>query len=140
RSVGWLKGVEDLRNTVVAQRNGTPVYVKTVASVQVGPAFKRSVLEKDGREVVGGVVLMRVGENPLEVTRRVKEKISSLSAGLPPGVRIVPFYDRTPLIRKALATISDTVAQELAISTVAILLIMGHLGGAFVVSISLPLA
>ena len=98
------------------------------------------MLEKDGREVVGGVVLMRFGENPLEVTRRVKEKISTLAAGLPEGVRIVPFYDRTPLIRKALATVSDTVKEELIICTVAILLVMGHLGGAFVVSITLPLA
>jgi len=140
RSVGWIKGVEDIKNTVVAERNGVPIYVKTVATVQLGPGFKRSVLEKDGREVVGGVVLMRFGENPLEVTRKVKEKISTLSAGLPDGVRIVPFYDRTPLIHKALETITDTVKEELAISTVAILLIMGHLGGAFVVSITLPLA
>ena len=140
RSVGWIKGVKDIENTVVAERGGTPVFVKTVATVQTGPGFKRSVLEKDGREVVGGVVLMRVGENPLEVTRRVKEKISTLSAGLPEGVRIVPFYDRTPLIRKAMATVSDTVREELIICTVAILLVMGHLGGAFVVSITLPLA
>jgi Cu(I)/Ag(I) efflux system membrane protein CusA/SilA len=140
RSVGWIRGVEDLKNTVVAERNGTPIFVKTVASVQMGPAFKRSVLEKDGREVVGGVVLMRFGENPLEVTRKVKEKISTLSAGLPEGVRIVPFYDRTPLIKKAMETVSDTVKEELIICTVAIILVMGHLGGAFVVSITLPLA
>jgi Cu(I)/Ag(I) efflux system membrane protein CusA/SilA len=140
RSVGWIKGVADLKNTVVAERNGVPITLGTIAGVQLGPGFKRSVLEKDGREVVGGVVLMRYGENPLEVTRRVKEKIATLAAGLPAGVRIVPFYDRTPLIRKALATVSDTVVQELTISTVAIILIMGHLGGAFVVSITLPLA
>ena len=140
RSVGWIKGVKDIENTVVAERNGTPIYVKTVAAVQTGPGFKRSVLEKDGKEVVGGVVLMRFGENPLEVTKRVKEKISTLSAGLPEGVRIVPFYDRTPLIRKAMETVSDTVKEEIIISTVMILLIMGHLGGAFVVSITLPLA
>jgi len=140
RSVGWIKGVEDIKNTVVAERNGVPIYVKTIATVQVGPGFKRSVLEKDGREVVGGVVLMRFGENPLAVTQKVKEKISTLSAGLPEGVRIVPFYDRTPLIHKALETITDTVKEELAISTIAIVLIMGHLGGAFVVSITLPLA
>ncbi|WP_435007605.1 efflux RND transporter permease subunit [Tundrisphaera lichenicola] len=140
RSVGWIKGVDDIRNTVVAERGGVPIYVKTVASVQMGPGFKRSVLEKDGREMVGGVVLMRYGENPLEVTRKVKEKIATLSAGLPEGVRIVPFYDRTPLINKALATISDTVKEEIIISTISILLIMGHLGGAFVVSLTLPMA
>jgi Cu(I)/Ag(I) efflux system membrane protein CusA/SilA len=140
RSVGWIESLRDIENTVVAQRNGTPVYVKNLGAVQVGQQFRRSVLEKDGKEAVGGVVMMRYGENPLEVTRRVKEKITALSAGLPEGVRIVPFYDRTPLIRKALDTISSTVIEELTISTVAILLIMGHLGGAFVVSITLPLA
>ncbi len=140
RSVGWIKDVEDLKKTVVAERGGVPIYLQTVAAVQMGPGFKRSVLEKDGREVVGGVVMMRFGENPLEVTRRVKEKITTLSAGLPEGVRIVPFYDRTPLINKALETVSDTVKEEIIISTVMIVLIMGHLGGAFVVSITLPLA
>ena len=140
RSVGWIKNLEDLKDTVVAQRGGVPINLGTIASVQMGPGFKRSVLEKDGKEVVGGVVMMRFGENPLEVTRRVKEKITTLSAGLPEGVRIVPFYDRTPLINKALETVSATVREEIIISTVMIVLIMGHLGGAFVVSITLPLA
>ncbi len=140
RSVGWIKNLEDLKDTVIAQRGGVPITLGTIATVQMGPGFKRSVLEKDGNEVVGGVVMMRYGENPLEVTRRVKEKITSLSAGLPEGVRIVPFYDRTPLINKALETVSATVKEEIIISTVMIVLIMGHLGGAFVVSITLPLA
>src|SRR3954470_23632034 len=140
RSIGWIKNLDDLRNPVVAQRDGTPIFLKTLADVQVGPQFRRSVLEKDGREAVGGVVLMRHGENPREITRRVKQKIRTLEAGLPPGVRIVPFYDRTPLIRDALATVSDTVKEELIICTVAIVLVMGHLGGAFIVSITLPLA
>ena len=86
RSVGWIENLDDIRETVVAQRgNGTPIYVGMLGTVQVGPAFRRSVLEKDGKEVVGGVVLMRYGENPLEVTRRVKEKITTLQAGLPDG-------------------------------------------------------
>lgn len=140
RSVGWIKNLEDLKDTVVAQRGGVPIDLRAIASVQMGPGFKRSVLEKDGREVVGGVVMMRFGENPLEVTRKVKEKITTLSAGLPEGVRIVPFYDRTPLINKSLETVSATVKEEILISTVMIVLIMGHLGGAFVVSITLPLA
>ncbi len=86
------------------------------------------MLEKDGKEVVGGVVLMRYGENPLEVTRRIKEKIATLQVGLPQGVRIVPFYDRTPLIRKAIETVSGTVKEELIICTIAIVLVMGHVG------------
>ena len=140
RSIGWIQNLRDIEKTVVTQRGGTPITVKDLGAVQEGPGFRRSVLEKDGKEVVGGVVMMRVGENPLEVTRRVKEKISTLQAGLPEGVRIVPFYDRTPLIRKAMETVSGTVKEELIVCSLAILLVMGHLGNAFVVSITLPLA
>ena len=141
RSVGWIENLDDIRDTVVAQRgNGTPINVGMLGTVQVGPAFRRSVLEKDGKEVVGGVVLMRYGENPLEVTRRVKEKITTLQAGLPAGVRIVPFYDRTPLIHKAIETVSGTVKEELIVCTIAILLVMGHVGNAFVVAVTLPMA
>src|SRR4051794_11529269 len=141
RSVGWIENLDDIRETVVAQRNnGTPIDVNMLGTVQVGPAFRRSVLEKDGREAVGGVVLMRYGENPLEVTRRVKEKITTLRAGLPEGVRIVPFYDRTPLIHKAIETVSGTVKEELIVCTIAILLVMGHVGNAFVVAVTLPMA
>src|SRR5580698_10153538 len=141
RSIGWIENLDDIRETVVTQRgNGTPIFVGMLGTVQVGPAFRRSVLEKDGKEVVGGVVLMRYGENPLEVTRRVKEKITTLQAGLPEGVRIVPFYDRTPLIHKALGPVSGTVKEELIVCTIAILLVMGHVGNAFVVAIVLPMA
>ena len=141
RSVGWIENIDDIRETVVSQRgNGTPIDVGMLGTVQVGPAFRRSVLEKDGKEAVGGVVLMRYGENPLEVTRRVKEKITTLQAGLPAGVRIVPFYDRTPLIHKALETVSGTVKEELIVCTIAILLVMGHIGNAFVVAVTLPMA
>jgi Cu(I)/Ag(I) efflux system membrane protein CusA/SilA len=141
RSVGWIESLDDIRDTVVAQRkNGTPIRIGDVGTVQLGPAFRRSVLEKDGKEAVGGVVLMRYGENPLEVTRRIKEKITALQAGLPAGVRIVPFYDRTPLIHKAIETVSTTVKEELIVCTVAILLVMGHVGNAFVVAVTLPMA
>ncbi|MGO9597828.1 MAG: efflux RND transporter permease subunit [Isosphaeraceae bacterium] len=141
RSVGWIENIDDIRDTVVARRdNGTPIYVRQLGSVQVGPAFRRSALEKDGKEVVGGVVLMRYGGNPLEVTRKIKEKITAIQGGLPEGVRIVPFYDRTPLIHRAIETVSGTVREELIVCAVAILVVMGHLGGAFVVSLTLPMA
>ncbi len=141
RSIGWIESLDDIRQTVVAQRGaGTPINVGMLGSVQVGPAFRRSVLEKDGREAVGGVVLMRYGENPLAVTRAVKDKITRIQPGLPAGVRIVPFYDRTPLIHKAIETVSGTVKEELIVCTLAILLVMGHLGSAFVVAVTLPLA
>ncbi len=141
RSVGWIKNLRDIENIVVVQRGGTPIYVRQLGVVQVGQGFRRSVLEKDGKEVVGGVVLMRYGENPLEVTQRIKDKITALHAGLNDhGVRIVPFYDRTPLIHKALETVSGTVKEELIVCTLAILLVMGHLGNAFVVAVTLPMA
>ena len=142
RSVGWIKNLDDIRDTVVAPRkNGTPVRVGDLGAVQMGSAFRRSVLEKDGREAVGGVVLMRYGGNPLEVTRRVKEKIAALEVSLKSqGVRIVPFYDRTPLIHAALETVGGTVKEELVVCTIAILLVMGHVGNAFVVAIVLPMA
>src|SRR3954465_7767536 len=141
RSVGWIRNPRDIENTVATERGGTPIFVRNLGVVQVGQGFRRSVLEKDGKEVVGGVVLMRYGENPLEVTRRIKEKIAALQAGLrDQGVRIVPFYDRTPLIHKALETVSGTVKEELIVCTLAILLVMGHLGNAFVVAVTLPLA
>ena len=140
RSVGWIRDLDDLRKTVVAQRNGVPVALGTIAAVQMGPGYKRSVLEKDGREVVGGVVLMRHNENPREVTRRVKEKISSLRAGLPEGVRIVPFYDRTPLIDAAVENVEHIVIEEMFICTLAILLILGHFGASLIISITLPMA
>jgi Cu(I)/Ag(I) efflux system membrane protein CusA/SilA len=141
RSIGWIEKLDDIRETVVARGgNGTPIRVGDLGTVQVGPTFRRSVLEKDGKEVVGGVVLMRYGENPLEVTRRVKEKIATLQDGLPEGVRIIPFYDRTPLIHRAIETVSGTVKEELIVCTLAILLVMGHIGNAFVVAVTLPMA
>ena len=141
RSIAWIENLDDIRETVVAQRgNGVPINVGMLGTVQVGPAFRRSVLEKDGKEVVGGVVLMRHGENPLDVTCRVKEKIATLETGLPKGVRIVPFYDRTPLIHKAIETVSGAVKEELIVCTIAVVLVMGHLGNAFVVAVTLPMA
>ena len=141
RSIGWIEKLDDIRETVVARGPyGTPIRVGDLGTVQVGQTFRRSVLEKDGKEVVGGVVLMRYGENPLEVTRRLEDKITTLQAGLPEGVRIVPFYDRRPLIHKAIETVSGTVKEELIVCTVAILLVMGHIGNAFVVAVTLPMA
>ena len=140
RGVGWLQSLADLENVVVTSRNGVPVRLQDVASVTLGPAFRRSALEKDGREAVGGVVLMRYGENPLSVTQRIKEKIRDLQAGLPQGVRIVPFYDRTRLIESAIHTVTGTLREEMIIASIAILLILTHLRSAFVVCITLPLA
>lgn len=140
RGVGWLKGVTDLENVEVASRQGVPVRLKDVATVQLGPEFRRSALEKDGREAVGGVVMMRYGENPLAVTAAIKDKIRQIQSGLPAGVQIVPFYDRTRLIESAIHTVTGTLREEIIIASLAILLILTHIRSAFVVCITLPLA
>ncbi len=140
RGVGWIRDKADIENTVVKEVNGTPIYVKTVARVQLGTQYRRSVFEKNGNEVVGGVVLMRHGENPFRVTERVKEKIRELQPGLPPGVQIVPAYDRTRLIRGAVHTMTEVMWHEMLIAAVAILLILSHARSAFVICVTLPLS
>jgi Cu(I)/Ag(I) efflux system membrane protein CusA/SilA len=140
RGTGWLKGVEDIRDIVVTERKGVPITVDQLGSVQIGPAFRRSVLEKNGREAVGAVVMMRYGENPLEVTRHIKEKIQALQAGLPAGVRIVPFYDRTGLIDASIHTLAHTLTEEIVIASIVIFLVLWHFRSAFVICVTLPLA
>lgn len=140
RGVGWIRGTEDIENTVIREVRGTPIYVGTVASVQLGTQFRRSVYEKNGNEVTGGVVLMRHGENPLAVTDVVKEKIQELQPGLPPGVHIVAAYDRTRLIHGAIHTLTEVMWHEMLIASIAILLILTHVRSVFVICVTLPLA
>jgi len=140
RSVGWIRSLDDVREIVVKSMGGTPIYVSNVATAQFGSALRRASLEKNGNEAVGGVVLMRYGENPLAVTERIKDKIEQLQAGLPPGVRIVPFYERTALIHRAIHTLTETLSQELLISGSMIMLIMWHFRSALLVCITLPMA
>ncbi len=140
RGVGWITNKRDIEETVIKEIDGTPIYVKNIASVQLGTQYRRSVYEKDGSEVVGGAVLMRHGENPLEVTKRIKEKILELQPGLPKGVHIVAAYDRTRLITGAIHTLGEVMWHEMAIASIAILLILGHVRSVFVICITLPLA
>ncbi len=140
RGVGWIKGQADIESTVIKEVNGTPIYVSNVARVLLGTQFRRSVYEKDGNEVTGGVVLMRHGQNPLTVTERVKEKIQELQPGLPEGVHIVPAYDRTRLIHGAIHTLVEVMWHEMLIASVAILLILTHVRSVFVICVTLPLA
>jgi Cu/Ag efflux pump CusA len=140
RSIGWIEDTKDIEDTVITERGGTPVYVKNVASVQLGTQFRRSVFEKDGNEAVGGVAVMRFGENPLAVTDHIKQKIQDLQAGLPEGVRIVPAYDRTRLIHGAIDNLKEVMGHEMIIASVAILLILMHFRSVFVICITLPLA
>ncbi len=140
RSTGWIQSLDDVKKIVIKSNNGTPVYVNNVASVQYGSSMRRASLEKNGNEVVGGVVLMRYGENPLQVTNRIKKKIEQLQAGLPEGVRIVPFYERTQLIERAIHTVTSTLREEMIVASLAILLILWHFRSALIVCITIPLA
>ncbi len=140
RGVGWIKNKHDIEDTVIKEIKGTPIYVKTLATVQLGTQFRRSVYEKDGNEVTGGAVLMRHGENPLAVTERVKEKIQELQPGLPAGVHIVAAYDRTRLIHGAIHTLTEVMWHEMVIASLAILLILMHVRSVFVICVTLPLA
>ncbi len=142
RGVGWIRSLQDIEDIVVKvnPEKGTPVYVSNLAAVGRGGEFRRSVLEKNGNEAVGAVVMMRYGENPLAVTSRIKEKIERLQPGLPKGVRIVAFYDRTRLIHGAIHTLTETLAHEMVIASLAILLILMHFRSAFVICLTLPMA
>ncbi|MGD0896333.1 MAG: efflux RND transporter permease subunit [Thermoguttaceae bacterium] len=142
RGVGWIRSLDDIRDIVVRSdpAKGTPITVDNLATVGRGTQFRRSVLEKDGNEVVGAVVMMRYGENPLAVTRRVKEKILELQSGLPEGVHIIPFYDRTRLVEGAIHTLADILTHEMIIASVAILLILMHFRSAAVICLTLPMS
>jgi copper/silver efflux system protein len=140
RGVGWIRDKQDIENTVIREINGVPIYVKSIAVVQIGKQFRRSVFEKDGNEVVGGVVLMRYQENPLAVTENVKRKIEDLQSGLPEGVHIVPAYDRTRLIHGAIDTLTDVMGHEMLIASLAVLLILLHVRSVFVICVTLPLS
>jgi copper/silver efflux system protein len=149
RGVGFLKSVSDLENIVIRQQGGTPVCVKNVATVTLGPDFRRGALDKGGVEAVGGVVLMRYGENPLAVVERVKEKVKSLEAGLPSKrlangriskVRLVPFYDRTDIVNETIATLKETLIEEALVACFIIVLFLLHLRSAAATLMTLPLS
>jgi Cu(I)/Ag(I) efflux system membrane protein CusA/SilA len=132
--------VQDLENVVVPARRGGTIRLAEVAEISVAPGFRRGVLEKDGNEVTGGVVLLSHGENPLEVTRRIKMKLRELAIGLPQGVRIVPCYDRTPLIEGAVGTVTNTVLDAMVSASLCVLIVLLHVRTSLVIVGTLPLA
>ena len=140
RGVGFIKSVKDVENIVVKATKGTPLYVKNVANVTLGPDFRRGALDKEGAEVTGGVVTMRYGENPLRVIDAVKEKIKQISHGLPDGVHIVPFYDRTQLIKETIGTLKEALTEEIIITMIVIAIFLLHIRSSLVVASTLPLA
>ncbi len=142
RSQGYIGSLDDLGNIVVkATSEGTPVLVKDVADVRLGPEMRRGVAEWDGEgETVGGIVVMRFGENALQTIERVKAKLESLKAGLPEGVTIQTAYDRSGLIDRAVTTLKEKLLEESVVVAIVTLLFLAHLPSALVAICTLPVA
>ncbi len=149
RGIGFLKSVEDLEESVIVSRDNVPVRIRDVAHVTLGPALRTGVLDKEGAEVVGGVVVVRYGENPLATIQNVKDKIEEIAPGLPrktlpdgtvSQVTIVPFYDRTELIHETLGTLYSALSAQILVTIVVVLVIVAHLRSAILISGLLPLA
>src|SRR5437879_10659385 len=140
RGVGLIQSPADVENIVLTAQNGIPIYVKNIANVKLGNAFRTGVLDKNGKEAVGGVVIARYGVNTLEVIDAVKQKIASIQSGLPAGVRVVPFYDRTQLIQRATHTLKRALIEELILVTLAHIFFLAHFRSILIVTIPLPLA
>jgi Cu(I)/Ag(I) efflux system membrane protein CusA/SilA len=140
RGVGLIESTTDVENIVIGAQNGIPIYVRNVADVKIGNAFRTGTLDRNGKEAVGGVVIARYGVNTLEVIDAVKEKIAALQGGLPQDVRIVPFYDRTQLILRATSTLKRALIEELILVTLAHIVFLAHFRSILIVTIPLPLA
>ncbi len=134
-----IETLAQIEDTVVLTRDGVPVRVRDVARVQTGPAFRRGALDFNGQEAVGGVVVMRYGENPREVIQRVKAKIGSLESELA-GIKIRGIYDRTVLIDETVATLTKALGQETLITIVVMVLFLLHVRASMVIAITLPMA
>lgn len=139
RGKGFFKSLDDIRDVVVAVKENSPVRIKDLATVGTGPAFRRGAIDRDGTEAVGGVVAMRYGENPKEVITRLKERLEIVKKGLPNGVTIRPFYDRTELIDKTLATVYRALGEQILITTLVIVAFLLHFRSSVLVSLTLPL-
>ena len=148
RGLGYVKSLNDLEISVVAVRNNVPVRIKDVAHVNFGPATRRGGLDKAGSEAVGAVVVARYGSNPMEVINNVKEKIKEIEAGLPQKtlpdgtvskVTVVPFYDRTGLIKETIGTLQSALSHEILISIIVIIVLVMNLRASLIVAGLLPI-
>ena len=140
RGLGYIKSVQDLYDIALGvDQRGTPILLKNVATVKIGPELRRGIADFNGTgEAVGGVVIMRYGENALAVIENVKKKLKQLEAGLPEGVRIVPVYDRSGLILRAVDNLKKTLIEESIIVTLVCIIFLFHLRSAFVAIFTLP--
>ena len=149
RGLGYVKSISDIENAVVTSQDYASIRIKDIGKVSLGPATRRGVLDKEGAEVVGAVVVARYGANPMEVINNVKEKINELSAGLPSKVladgrtsqvTIIPFYDRTELIKETLGTLNEALTLEILITILVIIIMVFNLRASILISGLLPVA
>ena len=138
RGIGLVQSISDLEKVVLRAQGGTPIYLRDVATVQIGGDFRRGVLDVGGREVVGGIVVMRTGENGLAVINRVKEKIKQISPSLPPGITLKPFYDRSELIERTIDTLKHALTEEIILVTLAHIIFLFHFRSILIVTFPLP--
>ncbi len=140
RGLGIIKDLKDLRQLVIGARNGVSITVGDVARVEMGPGFRRGLLDNGGREVVGGVVVARQGSNTLQVIEGIQKKIEEIRPGLPAGVEIIPFYNRAQLIERAVGTLRTALVEEVLLVTLAHIIFLWHFRSILIVTIPLPLA
>ncbi len=143
RGLGYIKSIQDVENipVMVDKKTNTPVYIKDIANVAYGPEMRRGLAESDGKgETVGGIIVMRYGENALSVIQGVKKKLAELKQGLPPDVKITPVYDRSSLIERAIDTLKDKLIEEILIVAFVCILFLMHFRSAFVAIFTLPTA
>lgn len=149
RGLGYIKSLADIEDTVVTSENYTAIRIKDIANVTLGPAPRRGILDKEGAEVVGGVITARYGANPMEVITNVKEKIEELKAGLPSKelsdgrisqLTVVPFYDRSELIQETLDTLDEALSLEILITIFVIIVMVFNLRASILISGLLPVA
>ncbi|MGB7840722.1 MAG: CusA/CzcA family heavy metal efflux RND transporter [Terrimicrobiaceae bacterium] len=156
RGIGLVSTLDDLRRIAVRTerglvkdefamdqenpREGVPIYLEDIAEISIGGDFRRGALDVDGREVVGGVVNMRTGENAMQVIKRVKEKIAQIEPSLPKGVTIVPFYDRSGLIERTIETLRHALIEEILLVTLAHIVFLWHFRSILIVTLPLPIS
>ncbi len=140
RGIGLVNSLDELRRIAVRTRDSVPIYLEDIAEISIGGDFRRGALDVDGREVVGGVVIMRTGENAMRVIERVKEKLAAIAPSLPKGVTIVPFYDRSGLIERTIETLRHALLEEILLVTLAHIVFLWHFRSILIVTLPLPIS
>jgi CzcA family heavy metal efflux pump len=141
KGLGYIKSIDDIKNIPLASSNSIPITLQDVATVQMGGELRLGITEENGNgEVVGGIVVMRYGENAKDVIQRVKVRIKEIEKGLPPGVKFKVAYDRSDLINGAIDTVKDTITEEVITVCIVVLIFLFHFGSGLVAIINIPLS